>query len=163
MCLISGTETSWPGIAHSIIIFSFSLQQRGLIATACRERSLAVLISEWCQWIVRQSACWPRSKLCHHLRVQTGECQCLRLFSLLWPQSSRSHVSSSRTNMLHTLAAPKEAWVAWTTYRACMLAQNYQRQAKLSLKLLLLPNLRKPFSSLWGPGIVLEAAWLDTR
>lgn len=33
---MSGTETSWPDIAHGIIIIS--VQQEGLIAAACWER-----------------------------------------------------------------------------------------------------------------------------
>lgn len=65
-------------------------------------------------------------------------------------------------HMLLTLAVPKQAWVAWATYREYMLAHTSQWQAKLSLKQLILSNLRKPLCSLRGPGIVLEAPRLDT-
>lgn len=65
-------------------------------------------------------------------------------------------------HMLHTRAVPKQAWVSWATYREYTLAQTSQWQAKLSLKQLILPHLRKPLCSLWGPGIVLEAPCLDT-
>lgn len=90
MCLISGRETSWPSTAHGIIIFSFSLQQGSLIATASWEVSPTVLFSGWCWRIVCQRTAWPRSKLCHHQRVQTGECQCPKTF--YWPQSFCFHV-----------------------------------------------------------------------
>lgn len=59
---MSGTETSWPDIAHGIIIIS--VQQEGLIAAACWERG------PWLFWFLNGasklfvSACWSRSKLC---------------------------------------------------------------------------------------------------
>lgn len=100
--LWSREQLAWHCPWHHYTLFL--LAAGGLIATACWERSQAVLISEWCQRIVFRSACWPRSKLCHHLRVETGECrspETVNLLVQLWLQSSPSCVSSSHANMLH--------------------------------------------------------------